>query len=110
MQGESFVHILQKPKQEHRKDLFYHYFENGEHAVSPHFGVRDDRYKLIRYYKRVESWELFDLQKDPAELRNCYADPAYQRVVKQMKKKLAKQIHLFDDTEAETIFNTNIDK
>lgn len=110
MQGESFVHVLRKPQQEHRKDLFYHYFENGEHAVSPHFGVRDDRYKLIRYYKRVESWELFDLQQDPSELRNRYTDPTYQAVVKQMKKKLAKQIRLFDDTEAEAIFNTNIDR
>jgi len=75
MQGESFVHVLKNNNEEHRKDLFYHYFENGEHAVSPHFGVRDDRYKLIRYYKRVENWELFDLEKDPTELHNVYIIP-----------------------------------
>jgi arylsulfatase A-like enzyme len=97
MQGESFVHVLKNNKEEHRKDLFYHYFENGEHAVSPHFGVRDDRYKLIRYYKRIENWELFDLQKDPNELHNVYKDPTYQSVVKLMKRNLITQMRQFDD-------------
>lgn len=110
MQGKSFVHVLKNTKEEHRKDLYYHYFENGEHAVSPHFGVRDDRYKLIRYYKRVESWELFDLEKDPNELRNVYNDPSYQRVVTKMKQKLIAQIRQFDDDEAETIYKVNIDR
>ncbi|HAU55410.1 MAG TPA: sulfatase [Sphingobacterium sp.] len=109
MQGESFVHVLKNNKEEHRKDLFYHYFENGEHAVSPHFGVRDDRYKLIRYYKRVENWELFDLEKDPQELHNVYKDPAYKSIVKMMKKKLVAQMRKFDDKEAEEIFKIDID-
>jgi len=109
MQGKSFVHVLKNTKEEHRKDLYYHYFENGEHAVSPHFGVRDDRYKLIRYYKRIENWELFDLQKDPNELRNVYKDPTYQPVVTKMKQKLIAQIRQFDDREAETIYKVNID-
>lgn len=110
MQGESFVHVLKNNKAEHRKDLFYHYFENGEHAVSPHFGVRDDRYKLIRYYKRVENWELFDLEKDPQELHNVYSDPAYRSIVNMMKKKLVKQMRKFDDKEAEAIYRVNIDR
>jgi len=109
MQGKSFVHVLKNTKEEHRKDLYYHYFENGEHAVSPHFGVRDDRYKLIRYYKRIENWELFDLKKDPNELRNVYKDLAYQHVVTKMKQKLIEQIRQFDDKEAETIYKVNID-
>ncbi len=110
MQGESFVHVLKNNSEEHRKDLFYHYFENGEHAVSPHFGVRDDRYKLIRYYKRIENWELFDLQKDPNELHNIYKDPTYRSVVKRMKKKLLTQMRQFDDKEAEAIYKINIDQ
>ena len=110
MQSESFVHVLKNNSEEHRKDLFYHYFENGEHAVSPHFGVRDDRYKLIRYYKRIENWELFDLQKDPNELHNVYKDPTYRSVVKRMKKKLLTQMRQFDDKEAEAIYKINIDQ
>lgn len=108
MQGKSFVPVLKSSKKEHRKQIFYHYFENGEHAVSPHFGVKEGRYKLIRFYKRVESWELFDLKADPQELTNVYDDPKYQRIVKKMKKTLAKQIKKFDDKEAEEIFNRQI--
>ncbi|MBP3943694.1 sulfatase [Sphingobacteriaceae bacterium WQ 2009] len=109
MQGQSFVPVLTQSKKEHRKELFYHYFENGEHAVSPHFGVRDDRYKLIRYYKRVQSWELFDLKKDPQEMKNVYKDKAYKKIVAQMKKKLQAEIIKFDDSEAQQIFDNNID-
>ena len=108
MQGKSFVPVLRSSTKEHRKQIFYHYFENGEHAVSPHFGVMEGRYKLIRFYKRVESWELFDLQTDPQEMRNVYDDPKYQRIVKKMKKTLAKQIKEFDDKEAKEIFNRQI--
>ncbi|MNH46252.1 hypothetical protein D3C79_1089540 [compost metagenome] len=57
----------------------------------------------------METWELFDLQKDPQELHNVYHGPAHSSTVKMMKKKLAKQIHLFDDTEAAAIYKINID-
>lgn len=109
MQGKSFASVLKAPKKQHRKNVFYHYFENGEHAVSPHFGVKSGDYKLIRFYKRVESWELFDLKKDPQELKNLIHDPAYKKVVKDMKKKLLKEIRAFDDQEAEAIYQVNID-
>ena len=33
-------------------------------------------------------WELYDLKKDPQELNNVYHDPAYTKVVKQLKTKL----------------------
>ena len=110
MQGKSFAGILNKPGAKHRKNLFYHYFENGEHAVSPHFGVADDHYKLIRYYKRVEDWELFDMAKDPQEMHNVYNDPKYKSVVTTMKKKLLIEIENFDDQEAKAIFLKDIDK
>ena len=108
MQGKSFVPVLKSATKEHRKQIFYHYFENGEHAVSPHFGVKEGCYKLIRFYKRVESWELFDLQNDPQELKNVYDDPKYKGIVKKMRKALLKQIKEFDDKEAEIIFHKKI--
>jgi|SRR5690606_31731053 len=104
MQGKSFVHTLRDPKKPHRKNVYYHYYENGEHAVSPHFGVRDERYKLIRFYKRVEQWELYDLQADPNEIHNVYDDPAKRKVVRAMKKKLRREIKAFEDEEAMAIF------
>jgi len=100
MQGRSFLKTLKNPEKQHRKAVYYHYYENGEHAVSPHFGVRDDRYKLIRFYKRVDAWELYDLLNDPGELNNLYDDPGYRAVLRKMKRKLRKEIRDFDDQEA----------
>ncbi|SKC05277.1 Arylsulfatase A [Sphingobacterium nematocida] len=108
MQGKSFAKVLRSPSKNHRKALYYHYFENGEHAVSPHFGVKDNRYKLIRFYKRVDAWELFDLEKDPQELNNIYNDPTYKSVVVKMKAMLKKEIKSFEDKEAEDVFSKSL--
>src|SRR5690606_33513654 len=65
IQGVSLLPVFRNPDTTVRDAVYYHYYENGEHAVSPHFGVRNAHYKLIRFYERVEAWELFDLKKDP---------------------------------------------
>jgi arylsulfatase A-like enzyme len=68
--------------------------------VQKHFGVRTDRYKLIRFYGDGDFWELYDLQKDPNELRNVYENPAYAKVRKQLHAELLKQAKGVEDTEA----------
>jgi len=55
--------------------------------VRRQYGVRDRRYKLVRYYE-VDKWELFDLERDPRELHNVYADPSYADVRVRMTRKL----------------------
>src|SRR5699024_12546157 len=37
---------------------------------------------------RSPEWELFDLTEDPMEMNNCYSDPAYKNVVKELKDEL----------------------
>uniref|UniRef100_UPI0039A45F85 sulfatase family protein n=1 Tax=Ornithobacterium rhinotracheale TaxID=28251 RepID=UPI0039A45F85 len=106
MQGISFVPVLKDPKAKVQDQLYYHYYENGEHAVSPQFGVRNERFKLIRYYKRVNNWELFDLKKDPHELRNVYGNPAYAKVQKHMEELLKQQILKYDDQDALKVLET----
>jgi arylsulfatase A-like enzyme len=108
MQGYSFLPLLQQKPYTARKDMYYHYYENGIHAVSPHFGISTGRYKLIRFYEKVDSWELFDLEKDPQEMRNVYTDKRYQPVVAELKRKLLSLIKKYEDEEAEKIFNTPI--
>ncbi len=89
VQGRSLRPLLEgKPPADWRTSLYYHYYEfPGAHAVQRHYGVRTTDRKLIHYY-RIGEWELFDLKKDPHELRNVYADPAYAEVLKQMKAEL----------------------
>lgn len=78
-QGRSLVALFAKrPPTDWRKDVYYHYYGYlGFHAVRAHYGVRDDRYKMIRFYsKDINSWESYDLKTDPGEMRNRIDDPA----------------------------------
>lgn len=109
MQGKSFASILKNPTKKVRNAVYYHYYENGEHAVSPHFGIKDKRYKIARFYKRHNGWELYDLKKDPSEMDNIYAQPSSRKIIKKMKKRLLKEIKQLEDESALQIFMQNID-
>lgn len=88
MQGESMKTLLQKGKvKDWRKELYYHYYEKSFGATA-HYGIRTERYKLIHFYDPGNSWELFDLKKDPNEMRNVYNDPAYRETVVKLKVQL----------------------
>jgi arylsulfatase A-like enzyme len=89
MQGESMLPILLgQPAPDWRKEFYYHYYEWPQpHRVEPHYGVRTDRHKLIRYY-RTDEWELFDLVQDPGEMKSVYDDPQYAAVVQDLKPRL----------------------
>ncbi len=100
MQGKSFLPLLTGQKKKGREVMYYHYYENGEHAVSPHFGISNGRYKLIRFYKRVESWELYDLATDKNEMNNLYGKPGYAAITATLKKQLHQQIALYADDDA----------
>ncbi|MBA7683306.1 hypothetical protein ES703_91670 [subsurface metagenome] len=47
----------------------------------------DRRYKLIHFHTKGE-WELFDLQKDPLEMKSEYENPEYAKIVLGLKKEL----------------------
>jgi arylsulfatase A-like enzyme len=97
MQGKSIVPVLKgKLKGDLHDALYYHFYENQEHKVAKHVGVRTDRYKLIYFYENKE-WELYDLQKDKHEMNNVYNQPAYKKVQETMKKKLKEVIAQYKD-------------
>lgn len=106
VQGQSMLPILKDQQVNKGRDvIYYHYYENGEHAVSPHFGIRTKRYKLIRFYTRVNSWELYDLQEDPNEMNNLYGQKKYKKITKAMNIQLNKLIYQYDDQYAKRILN-----
>jgi len=103
MQGVSFLKLLDG-KLKHipwTNQFYYHYYEFPEpHHVHPHFGIRTEQFKLIHFYGEVNSWELYDLTKDPHEGKNVYEDKAYQKTISTLKEQLEKLIIQYKDDEA----------
>jgi arylsulfatase A-like enzyme len=105
VQGSSFLPLLTNKQVKGRNAMYYHYYENGEHAVSPHFGISTKRYKLIRFYERVNGWELYDLKKDPHEMTNVYGKKGYEEITADLKKQLNQLIDQYEDEDAKKILN-----
>jgi arylsulfatase A-like enzyme len=76
MQGRSWRPLLEgKPVLDWRTAFFYEYFfERGYPGIPTVTAVRTDTAKLIKYPGHDEWTELFDLQKDPYEMKNLYND------------------------------------
>ncbi|MGE4489591.1 MAG: sulfatase [Kiritimatiellales bacterium] len=93
MQGRSLRPVLgrQEPA-DWRESMFYAYYEH-----TSQYGVRTKRYKLICY--SAGEYDMFDLQKDPMELKSVYNDPEYADVRRNLEAeivKLRKQYHIQD--------------
>jgi len=89
MQGESLKPILLgKTPDNWRKSLYYHYYEYpAVHSVRRHEGVAGKRYKLLHFYD-LDEWELYDLKKDPHEMKSEYDNPEYAGIVAELKAEL----------------------
>jgi arylsulfatase A-like enzyme len=89
MQGASLKAImLGKTPDNWRKSLYYHYYEYpAVHSVRRHEGVATKRYKLLHFYDLGE-WELYDLEKDPHEMKSEYDNPEYAGIVAELKAEL----------------------
>jgi arylsulfatase A-like enzyme len=89
MQGRSLVPLLRGERpSDWRTSVYYRYYHDpGDHNTRAHYGVRTATHKLIHYWTK-DQWELFDLVKDPSELRNIYGDPAQKERVAELKEEL----------------------
>ncbi|MCD6508288.1 sulfatase-like hydrolase/transferase [Candidatus Poribacteria bacterium] len=101
-QGRSFRPLLNGELPEGwQTSMYYRYWMHlAHHYVYAHYGIRTMRYKLIYYYAEAlgqpgavdepkeSEWELFDLERDPYEMKNVYNDPQYADVVRELKDEL----------------------
>jgi len=109
IQGNSFLPLLvnNQDSVQWRDAGYYHYYEFPQpHHVHPHFGIRTDRYKLVRFYGELNNWELFDLQKDPNELLNVIDHPDYRAVLESLRGRLQELIQTYEDKEAERVLRS----
>lgn len=102
MQGASIRQIIQGIEPDHWPNTAYNrYWMHMAHHDNPaHYGIRTKEYLLVYFYGlplnangaeqyiTPEGWELYDIQKDPYQVNNVYNDPAYQSIVRDLKKQL----------------------
>ena len=100
MQGKSFRNNLKGVTSKNWREEFYYRYWLHQPNRPAHFGIRNERYKLIFFYGQAldmpgaiqenttPSWEFFDLKEDPKELNNAYNDPKCQSIIADMKKQL----------------------
>jgi arylsulfatase A-like enzyme len=102
MQGSSGKQLLEGDTPgEWPTSMYYRYWMHTlGHKIIPHYGVRNERYKLIYYYGGRPAdtgtpdidippeWELFDLEEDLREMNNVYSNSDYSTVLEEMMKEL----------------------
>lgn len=113
MQGTSFRPLLCGSTPSNWKQVAYHRYwmhRDELHNIYAHYGVRNQRYKLIYWYAedlglpgtraggQPKEWELFDCEKDPLELFNVYKDPSYAEVVAALTRELDETMATIGDT------------
>ena len=93
IQGRSIRPLLEnRVPGDWRTSIYYQlYHANKRFGRNlPHYGIRTKSHKLAYWYREIHDWELYDLEKDPNELKNVYNDPLYTDVVAGLKTELKK--------------------
>ncbi len=112
VQGESGRALLRgETSDSWRTSLYYRYWMHmKQHRIVPHYGVRNERYKLIYYYgvtsedtgvpelQIPDEWELYDLENDPQEMNNVYGNADYADVQAEMLAELNRLQTEFGDS------------
>jgi len=90
VQGRSFLgNLTGVTPEDWPESMYYHYYEFPFwHHVQPHYGIRNQRYKLAHFYYNIDVWEFYDLVNDLNELKNEYGNPAYAEIIGEMKVEL----------------------
>lgn len=89
MQGRSFLPLLLgKSPRDWPEDHYYRFIEGEQ--LPEHYGVVNQHFKLIYFpkFRKGGYWELFDLKKDPAEMKNIYQELHGSDSVKKLKARL----------------------
>ncbi len=115
MQGKSLRSLLKGSAPNDWSEVAYHRYwmhRDPVHNAYSHYGIRNQRYKLIYWYNEGyglpgtnfggedREWELFDCERDPLELFSVFFDPSYKEVVEMMTRELEnKMAEIGDEPE-----------
>nr|WP_228851341.1 sulfatase [Aegicerativicinus sediminis] len=104
MQGKSLRPLLEGKVSESdfRDAIYYHYYDYPAfHMVKKHYGVRTYRYKLMHFYDDIDTWELYDLEKDPMEINNLIDNSEYDEIEADLRDKLSELQEKYNVTDKE---------
>ena len=99
-QGHSLVPLVEgKTPADWRKDIFC---EHSLKRFNDWHAVRSEQYKYAVYYEETDGpYEcLYDLKKDPTELSNLAANPAYAGVMAKMKNRVDHYLAAYPKADA----------
>jgi arylsulfatase A-like enzyme len=100
--GMSWRPILEGKASSWREDWLYENFEYpGPHCAPKARGVRTKDWKLIHYIQKPETFEMFELARDPDEKRNLANNPAYRGQFEKLKARLDRLRTETDDDRGE---------
>ncbi|HEY2415663.1 MAG TPA: sulfatase [Pirellulaceae bacterium] len=97
MQGRSWRPLLEgNDTANWRTAFFYEYFYERNYAIPTVLAVRTDTAKLIKYPGHDAWTELFDLTKDPYEIKNLVNDAGSKELLAKMQAEFEKQAKAVD--------------
>lgn len=91
MHGRSWKPLLEGKQTDWRKAFFYCYFYENNFAIPTVTAVRTENAKLIKYPDHDEWTEVFDLTRDPYELKNLVKEESAAALKKELEAEYDRQ-------------------
>jgi len=95
--GESLLPLASGCEAGSRSSLLVETYGHGFGAIELGRAIIGERYKLIAWQDHES--ELYDLEGDPYELRNLYADPARRDAVAELEAELRRWLSATNDSD-----------
>jgi len=88
MTGRNLMKLVENPEASWRTDFLYDHPYSHKGRIPRTLGVRTERYSYTRYIDPDPPFEqLFDLEKDPAQLINLADDAAHSDLLKELRQR-----------------------